>query len=174
MEKYLKRIVGKDIKSILINGHTWNRLVDEGWCEVSGDGEIEIFESLEDRAKKYLKDDDFFRNIPKNSYIISIHFNKETGFPTRVTLGKLKDVDQSHTNDYARWRYLECDFTVRYFRDLLTGKLAGDVLWDSSSPVIELNPRYTHLIEILDLESFQKILDEIADINDLVSYSAKF
>ena len=171
MEKYLKRIVGKDIKSILINGHAWNRLVDEGWCEVSGEGEIEIFESLEDRAEKYLKNDDFFRNIPKNSYIVSIYFSKKTGLPSRITLGKLKETDQSHTDDYARWRFLECDFTIRYYLDSMTGKLTRDNYWDS--PVIEINPHYTHLIEVIDLDSYKKLLNELF-VDNRISYSAKF
>ena len=53
----------------------------------------------------------------------------------------------------------------------MTGKLEKDILWDS--PVIELNPRYTHLIEAINLDSYKKLLTELF-VNNRISYSAKF
>ena len=172
-ETYSLRLISKDIKSISIDDNTWIRLADLGWSEVSGSGEIEIFESLENRAEKWSENDDFFKELSNNkdSFIVSIYFSKKTGLPSRITLGKLKETDQSHTNDYARWRWLECDFTIRYHLDLLTGKLERDILWDS--PVIELNPRYTHLIEAINLDSYKKLLTELF-VNNRISYSVKF
>ena len=173
METYSLKLISKDIKSISIGDNTWIRLVDLGWTEVSGNGKIEIFESLEDRAEKWSENSDFFKEIPNNkdSFIVSIYFCKETGLPSRITLGKLKEIDQSHTGDYARWRFLECDFTIRYYLDPVTKKLEKDILWDS--PVIEINPRYTHLIEVIDLDSYRKLLEDLF-VNNRISYSVRF
>ena len=173
METYSLRLISKDIKSISISDNTWIRLADLGWTEISGNGEIEIFESLDDRAEKWPENNDFFREISniKDSFIVSMYFRKETGLPSRITLGKLKETDQSHINDHARWRFLECDFTIRYYLDPLTGKLEKDSYWDS--PVIEINPRYTHLIEVIDLDSYKKLLNELF-VDNRISYSAKF
>ena len=173
METSSLRLVSKDIKSISICDNTWIRLVDLGWTEVSGNGEIEIFESLDNRAKKLPKNNDFFKELSNNkdSFIVSIYFSKETGLPTRITLGKLKETDQSLTNDYVRWRWLECDFTIRYYLDPMTGKLEKDIFWNS--PVIEINPYYTHLIEVIDLDSYRKLLNDMF-VNNRISYSVKF
>ena len=174
METYSLRLVSKDIKSISICDNTWIRLAGLGWAEISGGNrEIEIFESLDNRAEKWSENDDFFSGLSNNkdSFIVSIYFSKKTGLPSRITLGKLKNIDQSHTNDYARWRFLDCDFTIRYYLDSMTGKLEKDILWDS--PVIEINPRYTHLIEVIDLDSYRKLLNELF-VNNRISYSVKF
>ncbi len=173
METYSLRLISRDIKSISIRDNTWIRLADLGWTEISGNGEIEIFESLDNRAEKWPENNDFFKELSNNkdSFIVSMYFRKETGLPSRVTLGKLKETDQSRTNDYILWRWLECDFTIRYYRDLITEKLVKDILWDS--PVIEINPYYTHLIEVIDLDSYRKLLNELSVINR-VNYSVKF
>ena len=171
-ETYSLRLISRDVKSISISENTWIRLAGLGWAEASGNGEIEIFESLEDRAEKWSENSDFFKEIPnKDSFIVSIYFCKKTGLPSRITLGKLKETDQSHTGDYARWRFLECDFAIRYYLDPVTKKLEKDILWDS--PVIEINPRYTHLIEVIDLDSYRKLLDDLF-VNNRISYSVKF
>lgn len=173
METYSSRLISKDIKSISIGDNTWIRLVDSGWTEVSGNGEIEIFESLENRAEKWSENNDFFKELSNNkdSFIVSIYFSKNTGLPSWITLGKLKETDQSHVNDYARWRWLECDFTNRYNLDPMTGKLERDSYWDA--PVIEINPRYTHLIEVIDRDSYRNLLNSL-DINKRISYFVKF
>ena len=172
-ETYSLRLISKDIKSISIRDNTWIRLAGLGWTDASGNGEIEIFESLDDRAEKWPENNDFFKELSNNkdSFIISMYFRKETGLPSRVTLGKLKETDQSHTDDYARWRFLECDFTTRYYLDPITGKLERDSYWDS--PVIEINPRYTHLFEAIDLDSYKKLLTELF-VNNRISYSVVF
>ena len=174
METYSLRLISKDIKSISIYDNTWIRLADLGWTEISGNGEIEIFESLENRAEKWPENNDLlFKELSNNkdSFIVSIYFSKKTGLPSRITLGKLKETDQSHTNDYARWRFLECDFTIRYYLDPMTGKLEKDSYWDS--PVIEINPRYTHLIEVIDLDSYRKLLNELS-VGNRINYLVKF
>ena len=53
----------------------------------------------------------------------------------------------------------------------MTGKLEKDILWDA--PVIEINPRYIHLIEVINLDSYKKLLNEMF-INNRISYSVKF
>ena len=174
METYSLRLISKEIKSISVDNNTWIRLAGLGWAEISGGNrEIEIFESLDNRGEKCPENDDFFKGLSNNkdSFIVSIYFSKKTGLPSRITLGKLKNIDQSHTNDYARWRFLDCDFTIRYYLDSMTGKLEKDILWDS--PVIEINPRYTHLIEVIDLDSYRKLLNELF-VNNRLSYSVKF
>jgi hypothetical protein len=173
METYSLRLISRYIKSISIGDNTWIRLVDLGWTEASGNGEIEIFESLDNRAEKWPENNNFFKELSNNkdSFIVSIYFRKETGLPSRITLGKLKETDQSHINDHARWRFLECDFTIRYYLDPLTGKLEKDISWDS--PVIEINPRYTHLIEVIDLDSYRKLLNELF-VDNRISHSVKF
>lgn len=176
METYSLRLISEDIKSISVDNNTWIRLVDLGWTEVSGNGEIEIFEALENRAKKCPENNDFFfkeLSNNKDSFIVSIYFSEETGLPSRITLGKLKETDQSRTNDYdyARWRFLECDFTIRYYLNPMNGKFIKDILWDS--PVIEINPYYTHLIEVIDLDSYRKLLNDMF-VNNRISYSVEF
>ena len=172
-ETYSLRLISKDIKSISIDDNTWIRLAGLGWAEASGNREIEIFESLDNRAEKWPENDDFFKELSNNkdSFIVSIYFSKKTGLPSRLTLGKVKETDQSHADDYARWRWLECDFTIRYYLDSLTGKPEKDIFWDS--PVIEINPRYTHLIEVIDLDSYRKLLNDLF-VNNKLSYSVKF
>ena len=173
METYSLRLISKDIKSISIDDNTWIRLAGLGWADDSGNREIEIFESLDNRAERWPENNDFFKELSNNkdSFIVSIYFCKETGLPSRITLGKLKETDQSHTDDYARWRWLECDFTIRYYLEPLTGKLEKDIFWNS--PVIEINPRYTHLIEVIDLDSYRKLLNDLF-VNNRLSYSVKF
>lgn len=173
METHSLRLISRDIKSVSIDDNTWIRLADLGWAEVSGDGEIEIFESLENRAEKWPENDNFFKGLSNNkdSFIVSIYFSRVTGLPSKITLGKLKETDQSHANDYAKWRFLECDFTIRYYLDSMTGRLMKDIYWDS--PVIEINPRYTHLIETIDLDSYRKLLNELV-VNNRISYSVRF
>lgn len=175
MKTYSLRLISRDIKSISISDNTWIRLAGLGWGKVSGNREIEIFESLEDRAEKWPENNDLFKELSNNkdSFIVSIYFRKETGLPSRITLGKLKETDQIHTDDCFiwRWRYLDCDFTIRYYLDPMTGKLEKDSYWDS--PVIEINPRYTHLIEVIDLDSYEKLLNDLF-VNNRLSYSVKF
>ena len=173
METYSLRLISKNIKSISIGDNTWIRLAGLGWTEASGNGEIEIFESLENRAEKWPENNDFFKELSNNkdSFIVSMYFRKETGLPSRITLGKLKETDQSHINDHARWRFLECDFTIRYYLDSMTGKLERDSYWDS--PVIEINPRYTHLVEVIDLDSYKKLLNDLF-VDNRISYSVRF
>ncbi len=173
METYSLRLISNDIRSISIGDNTWIRLADLGWTKASGNGEIEIFESLDNRAEKWPENNGFFKELSNNkdSLIVSIYFSKKTGLPSRITLGKLKETDQSHVDDYAKWRWLECDFTVRYYLDSMTGKLTRDSYWDS--PVIEINPRYTHLIEVIDLDSYKKLLNELF-VDNRISYFAKF
>ena len=74
METHSLRLISKDIKSISIGDNTWIRLADLGWAETSGSGEIDIFESLENRAEKWSENNDFFKEISniKDSFIVSI------------------------------------------------------------------------------------------------------
>ena len=173
METYSLKLISKDIKSISINNNTWIRLAGLGWAESSGNREIEIFENLEDRAEKWPENDELFKDLSNNkdSFVVSIYFSKKTGLPSRITLGKVKETDQIHIGDYSRWRYINCDFTIRYYLDSMTGKLEKDILWDS--PVIEINPRYTHLIEVINLDSYRKLLNELF-VDNRISYSVKF
>ena len=53
----------------------------------------------------------------------------------------------------------------------MTGKLEKDSYWDS--PVIEINPRYIHLIEVIDLDSYKKLLNDMF-VDNRISYSVKF
>ena len=74
METYSLRLISKDIKSISIGDNTWIRLADLGWTKASGNGEIEIFESLDNRAEKWPENNGFFKELSNNkdSFIVSI------------------------------------------------------------------------------------------------------